>query len=138
MDNLEQCADISEMIFLASQEPTEEVSKKPKRKGGNKMYAEGTWVKIVGDNYDGYVGYILEVFHAIREYKIQLIKNKYDLRHDTEIILHDSYCYRADIEGGYDLSFMDEHAINWCLDNGYKELFHQILNEKGGNKDVEI
>lgn len=142
MEILNNCSDISEMIFMVSHPEDQEVINHPE--GANKMYADGIWVKIAHWDYTDFVGYILESNQSTRTYKVQLTQNKYGHKVNIIIALSEDAIYPADIEAdGFDTSFIYDLAIDWCLVNKQEDHFYQLLKEnellkeKGGNEDAK-
>jgi hypothetical protein len=106
------------------------------------MYPEGAWVKLADPDYPNTVGYILggnpeSKFHKIR---ITVLKGK-PVKSDAIITVnrHEDNLYPADVlEASFDTSFLLNHAIDWSLYIKNKNYFIALIQEMGGNKDVDI
>jgi hypothetical protein len=138
--DLNSCADISEMIFWITHPEEQEVIKKPK--GANKMYAVGEWIRVADcclSSVD-FTGYILESDRNTRKYKIKLTKNKHGKSVDITTTIHEDGIYSADLEDGFDTSFLLEHELDWCLVWKNEARFFELIKElenKGGKENVE-
>lgn len=105
------------------------------------MYLVGSWVKLADPEYPNTVGYILgsnpeSKFHKIL---ITILKGK-PVKSETIITVnrHEDNLYPADVlEAGFDTSFLLDHAIDWSLYTKNKNYFMALVEEKGGNKNVE-
>jgi hypothetical protein len=136
MENNNMSASIPELIFYFFHPEEQEVTEKPK--GANKMYADGEWIRVASWAYMDFVGYILASNPATKKYKIQLVRNKHGHIFQAVAVFHEDEIYPADLEtDGFDTSFLHDLAIDWCLVNKNEEQFYQLIQEKGGNKDVE-
>jgi hypothetical protein len=121
------------MWYQALHPEEQEVIEQPK--GANRMYSIGEWIRVASWTYKDFVGYILERDDTTKKYKVQLVKNKYGNKFDTVLDLHEDEIYPADLEDGFDTSFLHDLAIDWCLVNKQEDYFYQLLKEKGGNDD---
>jgi hypothetical protein len=81
-----------------------------------------------------FTGYILEKDINTKKYKIMLTKNKYGKAVNITTVVHEDGIYLADLEDGYDTSFL----IDLALDTKDEEWFISLWEEnKGGNENVK-
>jgi hypothetical protein len=101
------------------------------------MYPVGSWIRVADCMLSSvdFTGYILEKDINTNRYKIKLTKNKYGKSVDITTSVHEDGIYSADIENGYDTSFL----IDIALDTKDEEWFVSLWEEniKGENENVE-
>lgn len=127
--------DISEMFYLAMHPEEQKVIHKPK--GANKMYAIGEWIRVADYSYScvDFVGYILDYNRELKTYKIHLTKNKHHYPVNLEVILHEDGIYQANLEDGFDTSFLIDLALDTKDEKWFTSLWEE--NIKGENENVE-
>lgn len=130
-NNINSCADISEAYYRAQHpeefEPVVNISK-----GVRKMYPVGSWVKIKMTDYPNSIGYIAGYSNLTGVYhvKVTIIKGC-TVKSDSNILLQFPIGYLElleDLEGGFDISFLHDLALDWSLATQNKALFNELLN----------
>jgi hypothetical protein len=101
------------------------------------MYDVGTWVKVAHWDYYGYIGYVEKNNPMTKDHLVRITIGKWGYSTNGKLVLelHEDYLYEADMETGFDTSFMRNLAIDWSLVTWNEELFNETI--KGGNEHVE-
>lgn len=108
------------------------------------MYPVGSWIKVADTTLSSvdFTGYILEHYADVKRYKIQLTKNKYgkNVKGNLTVTVHEDGIYTADLEDGFDTSFLTDLELDWCLVQKNEERFFELVKElenEGGKENVE-
>lgn len=95
------------------------------------MYDVGTWVKVAHWDYRDWIGYVVKNNPYTHEHLVRITIGKwgYTIPADKnlELEFHEDYLYRADVETGFDTSFMKELAVDWSLVTWNEELFNETM-----------